>query len=436
MEKNTNTDVIVVGAGPSGIAAALTVKRGGYTPVVIEKSSHYGTKNMFGGAFYLESLKELFPNSYNDMPFERYLTKHNYVILNDKNSLEISYTKDSKSSISVYRKNIDSKMVQEAKKEGVYFAHDTLVVDLIIENKKIKGVRTENNEEIYAPIVIVAEGFNSLLLNKTGLKKTTEPAEAILGVKEVIKLSNDVINQRFNLKGDEGAVYEFFGGLNKNDEDVPLGMGFLYTFKNNVSIGVGISMESLKRNKIRPYEYLDRLKNNEFVKRLIEGGEVIEYSAHSIPEGGYKKLPKLYHDGCLLVGDCANLVDSVHFEGTNLAIKSGILAGETAVEALNKKDYGENVLKNYKKKLYKIFVISDLKTYKSVIETLFKRRKSVFSYYPKKIGEFFDIFTNADNTPKKDKYRRFLFSFIKERRFKDILGDVISFVKCILEAII
>src|SRR5699024_5180390 len=152
----------------------------------------------------------------------------------------------------------------EAKKEGVYFAHDTVVVDLIIENKKIKGVRTENNEEIYAPIVIVAEGCNSLLLNKTGLRKTTEPAEAILGVEEGINLSNDVIKQKCNLKDDEGAVYEFFGGLNKNNEDVPLGMGFLYTFKNNVSIGVGISMESLKRNKIRPYEYLDRLKNNEF----------------------------------------------------------------------------------------------------------------------------------------------------------------------------
>ena len=129
-------------------------------------------------------------------------------------------------------------------------------------------------------------------------------------------------------------------------------------------------------------------------------------------------------------------MDSIHFEGTNLAIKSGILAGKTAVIALNKNDFSEKVLKNYKKELYKSFLIRDLKTYKSVIETLFKRRETVFSYYPKKIIEFFNIFTTPDNIPKKDKYRNFLFSFIKERKLKDLTADVISFVKCILEAVI
>lgn len=435
MENDKKIDAIIVGAGPSGIACALTIKRGGYNPVVIEKSSHIGVKNLFGGAVYLESIKELFPDTYKNFPYERIIKKHNYVIFNKDESLSVSYKKNDENTISIYRRNFDSRLADEAKKEGVCFAIDTLVVDLIIKDKKIIGVKTEY-EEIYAPIVIVAEGFNSLLLNKAGLKEATEPKDAILGVREVIKLQSDEINKRFNLKDNEGAMYEFFGGLNKENEDVPLAMGFLYTFKNNVSIGVGVSMENLKNNKITPYEYLDRLKNNEFIKPLIEGGELLEYGAHSIPEGGYKKIPKLYHNGCMLVGDCANLVDSIHFEGTNLAIKSGILAGKTAVIALSKNDFSEKVLKNYKKELYKSFVIRDLKTYKSVIETLFKRRESVFSYYPKKIIEFFNIFTTPDNIPKKDKYRNFLFSFIKERKLKDLTADVISFVKCILEAVI
>lgn len=96
-------------------------------------------------------------------------------------------------------------------------------------------------------------------------------------------------------------------------------------------------METLQKNKVKPYEYLNRLKNNEFVKNLIDGGELVEYSAHSIPEGGYNELPEIFGDGYLIVGDAANLVDSVHFEGTNLAIKSGIVAGETIIEAYKRK---------------------------------------------------------------------------------------------------
>ena len=437
MAKGQKIDVIVVGAGPSGIACALTASRGGLKTVVIEKASKFGVKNMYGGAVYLESIKELFPETYKNFPYERFLKNYNYVILNDENSLSVSYTNNGNklNAATITRFAFDTFLANEAKKEGVYFAPDTLAVDLIIKDGKIKGVKTEL-EEIFSDAVVLAEGFNSYLLNKAGLKKKTKPKNAILGIKETIKLNREIIEQRFQLKDNEGAMYEFFGGLNKEDEDAPLGMGFLYTFKNTVSIGVGIGMECLKNNGIKPEEYLDRLKNNSFIAPLIEGGELVEYSAHSIPEGGYNELPKLYGNGYLIVGDAANLVDSVHFEGTNLAIKSGILAGETLVEAFNKKDFSKKTLKNYKKKLFKSFVTDDLKTYRNVIKTLYDRRNSVFSYYPEKIDEFMKIFTTADNKGKKRGYRKFLFSFLKERSLLVTAGDIISFIKCALEAVI
>lgn len=436
METKTKTDVIVVGAGPSGVACAVTVARGNNKVLVLEKSSDFGVKNMFGGAVYLESIRELFPESFENAPFERFLTDFNYVILNGKNSISVSYdNKENKTSAVITRYAFDTFLAEEARKEGVYFAPGTLVVDLIEKNGKIIGVKTER-EEIYADIVVLAEGFNSILANKAGLKKKISPKSAILGVKEVIKLSDETINQRFNLKGKEGAIFEFFGGLSKEGEDVPLAMGFLYTFKNTVTVGVGILMENLKNNGIKPYEYLDRLKNNEFISPLIEGGEVVEYSAHSIPEGGYNELPKLFKNGVILVGDCANLVDSIHFEGTNLAIKSGILAGKTCNMAIQKGDFSEKTLKNYKKELFKSFVIKDLKGYKDVIKTLYKRRESIFSYYPKKADEFFKMWTTADNKGKKLNYRRFAASFFKERNLAEYLKDVISFVKCAIGAII
>ncbi len=437
MEKNPKIDVIIVGAGPSGIACATVAARHGLKVLVIEKASKFGTKNVYGGAVYLESIKELFPKTYMNCPYETFLQKHNYVILNDKNSISITYenNENEKTSAIITRFAFDTFLANQAREEGVYFATETLVTSLIKKDNKIIGVKTET-EEIYAPVTVIAEGFNSILLNKANLKKIPAPKSAILGVKETIRLGSDVIKERFQLKDNNGSMYEFFGGLHKEGEEPPFAMGFLYTFKNTVSLGVGVSMESLQKNKIRPYEYLNRLKNNEFVKKLIEGGELVEYSAHSIPEGGYNEMPELYGDGYLIVGDAANLVDSVHFEGTNLAIKSGIVAGETIVNAYKKKNFKKESLKNYKKKLYKTFVIKDLKTYRNVIPTLLKRKNSIFSYYPKKIDEFFKLWTTADNKGKKQGYRKFLLSFFKDRNLKELISDVISFVKCAIEAII
>lgn len=437
MENNPKIDVIVVGAGPSGVACATVAARQGLKVLVIEKSSDFGVKNVYGGAIYLESIKELFPKAYQNCPCERFLKKHNYVILNNNNSISVSYENNEteKTSATITRFAFDTFLAEEARKEGVYFAPDTLVTSLIKKGGKITGVKTET-EEIYAPVTVIAEGFNSILANEAGLKKKTSPKSAILGVKETIRLGEETIKQRFQLKENEGSMYEFFGGLNKEGEDIPFAMGFLYTFKNTISIGVGVSMETLQKNKVKPYEYLNRLKNNEFVKNLIEGGELVEYSAHSIPEGGYNELPELFGNGYLIVGDAANLVDSIHFEGTNLAIKSGIIAGETIIEAHKKKNFTKKILKNYKKKLSETFVIKDLKTYKNVIPTLLKRKDSIFSYYPKKIDEFFRLWTAADNKGKKQGYRKFFLSFFKERNLKELFSDVISFVKCAIEAII
>ena len=257
MDKKTKFDVIVVGAGPAGIACAITVARKNRKVLVIERASVIGTKNMFGGEVYLESIKELFPDAYENLPYERFTVQNNYVVLNNKASTVISYNKERKDSATITRASFDSFVAENAKKEGVYFALNTLCTDIIKKDGKAIGVKTEN-EEIYSKTVVIAEGFNSILAEKIGLKKKTNPKSAILGVKEVIKLDRELINQRFNLKNDEGAMFQIFGGL--DDNNPPFGMGFLYTFTNFITIGLGISMKDLTEGKITPYEYLDKLK--------------------------------------------------------------------------------------------------------------------------------------------------------------------------------
>ncbi len=438
-----NIDAIVVGAGPAGISAALTLKRGGKNVVVLERSDKAGTKNMFGGAVYLNSIKSILPNSFNTAPYERFIVNHTYSFLNDSGSVDIKSTAlADNTTATVMRPKFDAWMVEEAKKEGVYFAPKTLVKKLIYKNGSVIGVKTEQ-EKYFAPVVILADGVNSLLSKDVGLRKEFFPKDMVLSVKETYKLDKKILEERFNLEPEtnEGAMYEFFGGLSgfyltekkKKYPVTPFAIGFLYTFKDTISLGLGISLEDLVQYKVKPYEVLEKFKSHPVVKKLIAGGESNEYSAHMIPEYGYNHLSKLYANGVLIAGDAAGLINSAHFEGTNFAIESGKLAGETAIIALNLGKYRHNILKVYEEKLRKSFVLKDMKSYRNVVETLYGRKNSILKYYPDKMGEFFETLHVVDNVDKKRKFRRFFRTIFFDRSIMDLFRDFRAFIKLFFE---
>lgn len=424
------TEVIVVGGGPAGISAAITVARAGKNVVLIERGSFSGSKNVFGGAIYTQPTNEIFPNFEESAPLERKTVIHKYIMCTESQSVGVSYTskqEEKSNSYSVIRSKFDRWMAQEAQKEGVVIATETLVKELIIKENKVVGVKTEL-EEYFADVVILADGVNSLLAKKIGLRKEIKSKDVALGVKEVIKINKEKIEERFNLKDGEGAVYEVFGepmlGM--------LGLGYVYTNKETVSIGLGISLEVLVKEKLKPYELLDKLKTHPAFEPLIKDGELVEYSAHLIPEGGYKKMPKLYSDGVMIVGDSAMLVNNLHWEGTNLAMISGKLAGETAIVALEKNDFSANTLALYQKKLENSFIMKDLKSYKNLMDIVHHRAKSYLEYYPEKIAGFFKMFTSVDSIPKRDKYHNFIKSFFKDRSISELFKDAFGFIRIFL----
>ncbi len=431
LKKENKTDVIVVGAGPGGISCAITLARAGKKVVLIERGMFAGSKNMFGGAIYTAATKEIFPNFETEAPLERRNIEHNYKILGEEDSTTITYRKDDNSSYSVIRGKFDRWAAEEARKAGVYLVEETVVRELIKENNQVIGVKTEI-EEYFADIVILADGVNSLLAKQIGLRKNIETKDVALSVKEVIKLDKNIINQRFNLKDNEGAIVEIFGGPMLG----MLGLGFMYTNTDSVTIGLGITLNEVVDEKKRPYEFLEELKKHPSIAPYIKGGELKEYSAHLIPEGGYKKIPQLCDNGVMIIGDAAGLVNNLHWEGTNLAMISGKLAAETAAEALETGDFSKERLSRYKRKLEEAFVMKDMKTYRDLMPVMHTRKKAFLCYYMKKINAFFDMFTSANGIPKKELYRNFIKSIFTDRKLSELFKDAFAIMKLLWSILI
>ena len=433
MDINYNTDVIVVGAGPCGISAAIEIAQAGKKVVLLDRAKYIGSKNMYGGAIYKTALKEIFQDDFNTLPYERIINSHSWAFLNNTGSVCITYQDDeNKEAYAVKRSSLEKWMIDIAKKRGVYFAPNTLVKNLIQQNGYVVGVETEL-EKYYAPIVILADGVNSLLAKELNLREKYEPKDVILSVKETIKLDKKTIEERFNLKDDltNGVVKMLLG----NPEGVKniFMMGFLYTFKDTIMLGVGANLADLVKNKININDLLEYLKQHNDIQPLIKDGQSLEYSAHLIPETGYNKMPKLTGNGVIIAGDAAGFVNSIHFEGTNYALISGKLAGKTAVNALNNNNYSQGYLSLYKKELDKSFILKDLYTYRNILNRLYDRRGSLMNYYPKKMKEFFDIITSANCKSKSVQFKNYFLSFLKDRNINELIKDGYMAFRCVLD---
>ena len=425
-------DVIIVGAGPAGISAAITLARSSKKVLVIERGSFAGAKNVFGGAIYIEPTKEIFPNFLEEAPIERINSEHKYFLLTDESSTTVSHKSNAQkaTSCTVIRAKFDRWCMDEAQKAGAYFAPNTVVTKLIVENNNVIGVKTDY-EEYFSDIVIIADGVNSLLAKQIGARQDIQSKDVALSVKEVLKLDSNIIDERFNLENNNGCICEFIG----YPMDKVMGLGFLYTNKDSLSIGIGISLEDLKKYKLNANDILEKLKAHPTISSLIKNAELIEYSSHLIPEGGYNKLPKLYGNGFMIIGDAAMLVNNIHWEGTNLAMKSGQLAAETAINALNNNDFSEKSLALYQQKLKNSYVIKDLKTYRNLLNNLTPRTKSFFGYYPKKISEFFEIFTAVNSKPKKQEFKKYIKSWFTERNLTELIKDIFTILKSVIGVI-
>jgi len=383
-------DCIIVGAGPSGATAALRLAREGLNVVVFERGKP-GSKNMFGGVLYSTILNKLIPDFWKEAPVERHVIRKRFSLLSSTSeaALDLSFNVfDSppyNNSFTVLRARFDRWYAGKAEEAGALLVTDANVEDFIVENGAIKGVRAGiEGGDVRADCVICAEGVNSLLAEKAGLKTKPDPSNMTLGVKEVVSLPKEVIEDRFSLEDGQGASFEFFGTALGG----AVGSGFIYTNKDTLSVGIGCPISILKEKGLKPNDLIEGFKSHPTVARYLRGGKTEEFAAHMLPEGGYKAVPALVKGGLMLVGDSAGLLNpSLFREGTNLAMASGLFAAETVIEAKTKGDFSAKTLNSYPERLKKSFVIKDLLRYKDV-PAVIGSIPGLFSEEPEAILEF------------------------------------------------
>lgn len=418
-------DVIVVGAGPAGTSCAYTCAKNGLKVLQIERGEYPGSKNVMGGVLYRKQMEEIIPEFWNEAPLERPVIEQRFWMMDKESAVSFGYKglewgKEPYNNFTVLRAPFDQWFAKKGVEQGVLLINETVVLECLTENGKVVGVRTDRPDgDIYADVVVLADGVNSLLAKQLGYHKEFRPDEVALTVMEVINLSKDKINDRFNLEDNQGCTIEIFGDSTKGN----LGTAFIYTNKDSINIGVGTTLSSMIKAKLKPYDLLDYLKTHPMVRPLIEGGESAEYLAHLIPEGGYHSVPKVAGNGVLLAGDAAQLVNAIHREGSNMAMASGTMAAETIIAAKERGDFSETSLNQYREKLYQSFIIKDLEKYKDAAHT-FEHYPQYFKEYVPMLNRAANKFFTVDGTPKKEKQKEIMKSFTSERGTIRVLKDM------------
>jgi electron transfer flavoprotein-quinone oxidoreductase len=418
-------DAIVVGAGPSGNAAAYTMAKAGLKVLQIERGETPGSKNVQGAILYSDALEQIIPDFRDDAPLERHIIEQRMWVLDDASYLGGQYrseefNKPPYNRYTIIRAQFDKWFSSKVQEAGALLICETTATDLLMDGQRVIGVQTDRiGGAVFADIVVLADGVNSTLARKAGFHPEVKPDQVALAVKEIHFMPQETIEARFNVNGDAGVVIEMVGKITQG----MIGTGFLYTNRESVTIGVGCMLSDFKQQKITPNKLLEDMKAHPSIAPLLAGGEMKEYVAHLIPEGGYNAVPQIFGDGWMIVGDSGMFVNAVHREGSNLAMTSGRLAAETVIElADQQKPFSKKNLALYRRKMDDSFVMKDLKKYRH-LPNILHGNPHFMSTYPQLLNGAAHAMLKVDGVDKKTKERQIRRDFTQKRSLFGMMGD-------------
>ena len=384
-EERIDVGALVVGAGPAGLAAAIRLaqlleespevgKRLGEVPIaVLEKGKAPGAHLLSGAVVNPRAFRQLFPGMHSeDMPFRSRVVREGLYYLTSKRAVRLPTppTMWNHGNYVASLAEIGRWLAERAEEMGVTIVPETAARKLLVAGGRVVGIRTgdrgrgKNGEElanfepgsdIRARVSILAEGtqghLTGVAMSRFGL--TSKPQVWALGVKELWEVPrplNRVIHTMgWPLRG--GRKYREFGG------------SFIYPLdESHVALGMVVGLDYTDAT-LSVHDLLQELKGHPFVRGILEGGERVAWGAKTIPEGGFLALPDRFHfPGGMIVGDGAGLVNVPALKGIHYAMRSGMLAAETAFEALRpgRTPWQPGALEGYDAALRSSYVWKDL----------------------------------------------------------------------------
>lgn len=371
-------DIVIVGAGPAGLSAAIKLKQLNQSlrVCIVEKGSEVGAHILSGAVIETRALNELIPDWQKlEAPLITPATDDYFLFLTAQKSFRLPTPKPmhNKGNYIISLANLCRWLAKQAENLGVEIYPGFAAAEILYDDKnRVRGIATGNmgvdksgkptdhfqeGMELLAKQTIFAEGCRGSctkqLMQKYELNKNCDPQTYGIGIKELWEVTPEQYKP--------GTVMHTVGWPLDNQT---YGGSFIYHFENNqVALGFVIGLD-YQNPYLNPFEELQRFKTHPSIRPIFENGKRIAYGARALVEGGFQSLPQLSFPGGLIIGDSAGFLNVPKIKGTHMAMKSGMVAAETILNAWDK--ISEKELTEYRDNLQKTWLWDELHSVRNI----------------------------------------------------------------------
>ena len=370
VRETLEVDVLIVGGGPAGLSAALRLsqlqeQQGGepLSIAVLEKAREAGAHILSGAILDPSALRDLIPDfREKGAPLVADVHDEDVYVLTQSGKLPLPIIPPplKNHGNSIISLNLFVRwLTTQVEAAGIDFFTGFSGQDILMDGARVVGVRTgdrgigkhgeqkatfEPGVDILAKVTIFCDGvrgnLTKELMRRLPLGHHAEPPQFALGLKELWEIPSNRL--------ESGTVIHTLGYPLRHEE---FGGGFIYAMPDGqVSLGFVVGLD-YKDPLFDPHMAFNRFKQHPFVSKLLEGGHMIRYGAKALPEGGWNTIPQVFMDGGLIAGDAGGYMNSMRLKGIHLAMRTGMLAAETAFEAVRKGDTSLATMKTYQDRI-------------------------------------------------------------------------------------